>query len=124
MMLAGGRQIHLSKTRRTVHIVYAFVISSYMLFNVLDVDGSSSPRIFTEKPIMLTVVPSEIELPTSSELIPALDDGLVPINDKSRKFVSPQQASVLIFSSFHSARAHGYKRTLARNSLSDSSPYS
>jgi hypothetical protein len=124
-MLAGVRPIHLSRVRRVVHIVGTLVISSYIFFDVLDLDDSNFPRLFSpvQKTIIVALVPSDAELFNSPKPLASLDSTLIPIIDQAGKFSSSLQARLLILSSLHSARAHGYKVSLARNSLPDSSPY-
>jgi len=108
-----------------VHIVCTLVVSSYIFFDVLDLDGSNFPRLFSpvQKAIIVAVVSSEAELFNSPKLLAPRDSTLIPIIDQAGKFTSTPQARLLIVSSLHSARAHGYKVSLARNSLPDSSPY-
>lgn len=125
LMLSGLRPIDPSKVRRVVHTVCTLVISSYIFFDVLDLDGSNFPRLFSpvQNTIIVAIVPSEAELFNSPKLLAPRDSTLIPVIDQAGKFSSPSQARVLILSSHHSARAHGYKLSLARNALPDSSPY-
>jgi len=124
-MLSDLRPIDPSRVRRVVHTVCTLVVSSYIFFDVLDLDGSNFPRLFSpvEKAIIVAVVSSEAELFNSPKLLAPRYSTLIPITDQAGKFISTPKARLLIVSSLHSARAHGYKVSLARNSLPDSSPY-
>src|SRR6516225_7076623 len=124
-MLSDLRPIDPSRVRRVVHTVCTLVVSSYIFFDVLDLDGSNFPRLFSpvQKLIIVAVVCSEAELFNSPKLLAPPYSTLIPIIDQAGKSTSTPQARLLIVSSLHSARAHGYKVSLARNSLPDSSPY-
>jgi hypothetical protein len=124
-MLLDLRPIGPSKVRRVVHILCTLVVFSYIFFDVLDLDGSNFPRLFrpVQKAIIVAVVPSEAELFNSPKLLASRYSTFIPIIDQGGKFSLPHRATLLILSSLHSARAHGYKVSLARNSLPDSSPY-
>ena len=124
-MLSALRPIHLSRIRRAVYTVCALVVSSYVFFDALDLDGSNSPRLFSplQKTISVAEVLSEGELFTSPEPLALRDRALIPTTDQAGKLTSPDQGKLLILSPLFSARAHGYRVSLARNSLPDSSSY-
>ena len=124
-MLLDLRPIGPSKIRRVFHIVCTLVVSSYIFFDVLDLDGSNFPRVFSpvQKPIIVAVVPSEAELFNSPKLLAPRYSTLIPILDQAGKFSLPHRAKLLILSWLQLTRAHGHKVTLARNSLPGSSPY-
>jgi hypothetical protein len=120
LMSYRGRSV-----RHTVHIVSTILVCSYIFFDVLDLDGSDFPRFLrpVQKTIIVALVASEAELFNSPKPLVRADSTLIPITDEAARFTSPQQAKLLILSSLFSARAHGYRVSLARNFLSDSSPY-
>jgi|SRR5262245_22745772 len=121
LMSYRGRSV-----RHTVHIVSTIFVCSYIFFDVLDLDGSDFPRFLrpVQKTIIVALVASEAELFNSPKPLVRADSTLIPITDQAGRFPSPPpQAKLLTVSSLFSARAHGYRVSLARNSLSDSSPY-
>ena len=125
LMVSGLRPIHPSRFRRAVYIVFTLVVSSYISFDVIDLDRSDFFPLFNpiQEPDITAVASSKGELFNSPELLTAQDSTLVRIAGQLGKLTSPKQARLLILSSLHSARAHGYRVSLARNSLPDSSPY-
>ena len=118
LMSYRGRSV-----RQAVHIVSMLLVCSYVFFDVLDLDGSDFPRLLSpvQKTIIVALVPSEAELFNSPKLPVPPDSTLISIPDQAGKFTSLHQAKLSILSSLFSARAHGYRVSLARNSLSDSS---
>jgi len=106
-----------------MYIVCMFFVFSYIAFNVLDLDGSNLSSFVTtmERSSVVAVISSEVEIPRPSDRDEhALrNNNLLSTNDES----SPWQAHVSVLTPVSLARAHGYKVSLARNSLSDSSPY-
>ena len=109
--------------RHAIHIASILLVCSYIFFDVLDLDGSDFPRLLhpVQKTIIVALVPCEAELFNSPKPLVRADSTLIPITDRAGRFTSPHQAKLLILSSLFSARAHGYRVSLARNSLSDSS---
>ena len=101
------------------------MVISNILFNVLDLDGSEFLRIFNsvEKITMMAVVSTEGRLDFSPEKFERRRDGLLLFAGGSGEYGRPHYAEIQNFSQLHEARAHGYRVGLARNSLSDSSPY-
>lgn len=117
-MLVRLPHIRNSSWQRTVYIVCLCFVFSYIAFDVLDLDGSNLTALERS---MLAVIPSDVEIPYSPGRVePApWDNNLHSTNDES----SPRQAHLSVLTLASLARAHGYKVSLARNSLSDSSPY-
>ena len=124
-MLSDLRPIDSSRVRRVVHTLCTLVVSSYIFFDMLDLDGSNFPRLFSpvQKAIIVAVVCSEAELFNSPKLLAPRYSTLIPILDQAGKFSLPHRAKLLILSWLQLTRAHGHKVTLARNSLPGSSPY-
>jgi len=100
------------------------MVISYILFNVLDLDGSDLCRVFgpVEKSTIVAVEPAEGQLFNSPEQFASGRSIFLLITDVADKFASQHQAMLLI-SQLKTARSHGYRVSLARNSLPDSSPY-
>jgi len=114
-----------SRFYRILNTVCAFFVCSYIFFDVLDLDGSDFLRFLSplQKTIIVGVISSEADLYNSHERLGHRHTTLIPFIPRSESFTSSQRATLSILSSLYSARAHGYKVSLARNSLSDSSPY-
>ncbi len=115
--------IHSASLRRTVYIVCLCFVFSYIAFDVLDLDGSNlyslnPPQRFS----IVAVITCDAEIPycfSDSVGGPPPGKNLLPTGDQSAR----PQAHWSLLTVFSLARAHGYRVTLARNSLSDSSPY-
>lgn len=122
-MFVHRPHIHSASLRRAMYIVCLFFVFSYIAFDVLDLDGSNLPSLFAtvERFSILAVIASDVEIPYSSDLVERAPRGnnLLSTNDES----SRPQAYLSVLTLVFLARVHGYKVSLARNSLSDSSPY-
>ncbi len=114
---------HSAPVRRAVYIVCLFFVFSYIAFDLLDVDGSklysvSPPQRYS----ILALVSSDVEIPyrfaDSGGRAPGGENIRLTDDESSRP-----PAHFTALSLFSLARTHGYKVTLARNSLSDSSSY-
>src|SRR5262245_8416205 len=117
-MLSTLRPETFSPFWRVVYIVSAHLVLSYILFDVLDLDGSNFLRFFPSHSIV-AVVPPEAELFDFSGQHSPWHSNFFSSGDEAS--LQPAKSSALTLLS--SARAHRYKVSLARNSLSDSSPY-
>ncbi len=111
--------IHDSSWQRTLYIVCLCFVFSYIAFDVLDVDGSNLAAL--QRSSMVAVMPSPVEIPYSSDPVERVprDKNLLSSSDESER----PRADLSVLTPVFLARAHGYKMSLARNSLSDSSPY-
>jgi hypothetical protein len=119
------RATSVSRFYRILNIVCAFLVCSYIFFDMLDLDGSDFLRYFgsLQKTFIVAAVSSEADLYNSHKWLAHRHTTLIPFIPRSENFTSSQRATLSILSSLYSARAHGYKVSLARNSLSDSSHY-
>jgi hypothetical protein len=124
-MPSSSWPIHSSIVSRSIHVVSVFLVFSYIFFDVLDIDGSNFPRLFTpvERAITVAVVPSSTELNCSQEQSELYRDISVLFADRSAESSRPPWAELLRAPPLGTARSHGYRVGLARNSLPDSSPY-
>ena len=124
-MLSGPWPIHSSRVWRATYVVSILLVFSSVFFDVLDLDGSDFPRLFTpmERSITVAVVPSVTQLEYSSAQSGHCGDIPVPFKDESAQSSRPPWAALLRASPFGAVRSHGYRVGLARNSLPDSSPY-
>jgi hypothetical protein len=121
-MLRRFSHICHSTHQRAIYIVCMCFVFSYIAFNILDLDGSNL-RSFVrpvERLSIVAIIPSVVEIPYSSESgdNELRNNNLFSTSDK----ISPRQAHVSVPAPGFLARAHGYKVSLARNSLSDAAP--
>ena len=125
LMLIGIRTLHSSLVCRTFDVCYALMVISYILFNLLDLDGSDLPKVFNpvQGTTIVAVVPTEVRLDVPPEKFQRRGDGLLFFADGLGEYGRPRWAEIPKFSPLGEARAHGYRVGLARNSLPDSSPY-
>jgi hypothetical protein len=101
------------------------LVFSYILFDVLDLDGSIINRLPApaERTATVAVVPSDTQISYSFEHSVLRDGFTFSVADGSGLDVRPSRAQGLSSSGLVTARSHGYRAGLARNSLPDSSPY-
>lgn len=123
-MLPGFRPIHSSRLWRATYVVCALLVFSYILFDVLDLDGSNFPSVVApeETTVIVAVVPSDTQLRDSPDATERWVNIPFVFTDRSEKYTW-QHTNLLKFSPLGLARSHGYRVGLARDSLPDSSPY-
>ncbi len=114
-----------SGLQQAMYIVCLFFVFSYIAFDLLDLDESNLPRLFSpvQKTIIVAVAPTEAEGHKFFEAIVPHNNSLIPLGEHLGRFTSAQRVKLFILSAIHSFRAHHYMVGLARDSLSDSSPY-
>src|SRR5262249_5342766 len=119
-------RVRSSKPWLTAYIFFSLMVISYILFSVLDLDGSDLCRFSRplEKASIVAVVPLETEFFKSPELVKPHDNPMLPVIEWSDKFSWKQHAMLLSFSQLHMPRSHGCRASLARNSLSPASDIS
>jgi len=124
-MLRCSHAVHRSRVWKAVYTICVFFVCYYIFFNVLDLDGSSFPKLLTpvERAIVAAEEFSDTRLDDSLKLTTLLDDVLTSSVDRSIESLRFKQPVSLRFSALDSARAHRYRTGLARDSLPDSSPY-
>src|SRR5262245_11621339 len=124
-ILSGRRPFHSPIFWRATHVVCVLIVFSYILFDVLDLDGSTFPklRMQVERAVVLAVVPSSTPLNYSSEESEFCGDISLLFADRSVEHSRSPRAELLRASPLGRVRSHGYRVGLARNSLPDSSPY-
>jgi hypothetical protein len=124
-MLSGCWPIHSSRVWRTTYVVSILLVFSYILFDVLDLDGSSIRRLPApvKTTVIVAVVPSGTRINYCSERSELCGDNSLLFSDRSAECSRPPLAKILRASRLGIARSHGYRVGLARNSLPDSSPY-
>jgi hypothetical protein len=124
-MLWGRRSFHSSIFWRTTHTVCVLLVFSYILFDVLDLDGSNFSRLLAtvERAAIVAEVPDAIPLNYSPEKSESWGDTSLLFANRSGLYGWPHWAQLLRASPLGTARSHGYRIGLARNSLPDSPPY-
>lgn len=124
-MLSDSWPIHSSRVWRATYVVGILLLFSYILFDVLDLDGSSIHRLPApaKRTVIVAVVPSGTQINYSFEHSEPRDGIALLFADRSRLNAWLPRAEVLSSSPLGTARSHGYRVGLARNSLPDSSPY-
>ncbi len=117
--------IRKSGPQQAMYIICLFFVFSYIAFDLLDLDESTLPRLFSpvQKTIIVAVAPTEAEDHKFFEAIVPQDNSLIPLGEHLGRFTSAHQVKLFILSAIDSSRAHHYKVGLARDSLADSSPY-
>jgi hypothetical protein len=124
-MVSHFRPIGSSGLRRAAYLACGLIVLSYFLFDVLDLDGSNFLLLLTplERSVIVAELPSEIELTHSLERSEPLGDIAFPLAEKSGNYIRLQRAKRPGSSLLDSARCHGYRVGLARDSVPDSPPY-
>ena len=124
-MLSDSGPIHSSRVWRAIYVVSMLLVFSYILFDVLDLDGSNIHRLPApaKRTVIVAVVPSGTQINYSSEQSELRGDNSLLFADRSAECSRPPWAELLRASLLGTARSHGYRVGLARNSLPDSSPY-
>ncbi len=123
MLLLHFRVIFPSRFHCVFYIVCVVLVCSYIFFDVLDLDGSNFPRLLT--PVARAVIVAETLV-------------VIEIQD-TRKHAAPWGSVALLFTDLFekcsrllwqtkatgldSARSHGYRVGLPRDSVADASPY-
>jgi hypothetical protein len=124
-MPSDSGSIHSSRVSRAIYVLGIFLVFCYIFFDVLDLDGSNFPKLFTpvQRTITVAVLPSSTELNYSSEQSELCGHISLLLVDRSAECSRSSWAELLGASPLRTARFHGYRVGLARNSLPDSSPY-
>ena len=124
-MLSDSRPIHSSRACRAIYLLSILLVFFNILFDVLDLDGSNFLRLVApvKRTVTVAVIPSDTQINYSSEQSEFCGDNSLPFVDRSAKCSRPPLATILRSSPLGTARSHGYRVGLARNSLPDSPPY-
>jgi hypothetical protein len=72
-MLMGSRTLHSSLICHTVDVRWVLMVIPYILFKMLDLDGSDLPKVFNpvQVTVIVAVVPTEAGLDFSPEKLSA-----------------------------------------------------
>ena len=119
-MPSGSGPIHSSRVSRSIYVLSILLVFFNIVFDVVDLDGSSFARLLAsvKRTVTVAVMPSDSEV-NSFEDSELRDDIALLFADRSRLNVRPPRAEVLNSSALGMARSHGYRVGLARNSLPD-----
>src|SRR5499426_1977817 len=120
-MLPDVRPIHCSRFWGAIYTTCMLLVFSYILFDVLDLDGSDfpRPRAPVERNVVVAEVPKEIKqayMPDKTEL---WVDHSVLVPAMPGESVHVRLTMALTFSPLESARTRGYRIALPRSSPSD-----
>lgn len=104
-----------------MYIVCMCFVFSYIAFNVLDLDGSNLLSLATplERSSVIAVIPSEVEIPYSSDRVEHARTIAGLVADSFTEYARFQMTTVSKSSLLASVRAHGYRIGLARDDLPD-----
>ena len=108
---------------QALYIIFALVIFAYILFDVLDVDGSDFAKFFnpSHKTLIGVFIPAEAEFDFAAKR-DSLSFGAVLAFAALIVDCALPRITVLPSSTLIRTRAHGWLLALARNSLPDSIP--
>ena len=118
-------QTKFSTLRRITDIVCTLLVIFYVLFDVLDLDGSDTCRVVaqTVHSAMVAEADSEFQIDDSLKTIdPRSDPVLLPAH-LSSEFTGPHQVEALAFPLSAIARSHGDRGCRPELSATDASPY-
>ena len=124
-MLWSHRSFNSSIFWRATHTVCILLVFSYVLFDVLDLDGSNFSRLLAtvERAAIVAEVPDAVPLNYSPEKSESWGETSLLLPDQSGLHARLCWIELSRASPLGTARSHGYRVGLARNSLPDSPPY-
>jgi hypothetical protein len=125
LMLWGRRSFNSSIFWRATHVVCVLLVFSYILFDILDLDGSNFSRLLAtvERSTIVAEVPDAVPLNYSPEKSESWGETSLLLPDQSGLHARLCWTELLRASPLGATRSHGYRVGLARNSLPDSPPY-
>lgn len=123
-MLPRFRPIHCSILWRAIYVVCMVLVLSYVVFEVLDLDGSNFPSPLTpvQRAVIVAEVPSAVEPAYFPQSAVLWKNTSVLFGDRAGEYVQLQRTDILISLPLDSARSHGYRVGLPRDSIADLSP--
>lgn len=124
LMLPEFQPIQWSILRRAIFIVCSLLVISYILFDVLDLDGSDFPSPLP--PVKRSTVVAEVPKNMEHSYLPGparfCGDASILIATGSGESGALQRANMFRSSPLDSARARGYRVALPRASIADCFP--
>jgi hypothetical protein len=127
-MLSVFRSLRVSKAWRAIYLVCALPVCSYILFEVLDLDGSNFPSksVFERAALERVPIVAEAAGDTSGayslEKILLRSDLFALSADTVRERMWVRLTRSLTFSLLNCVRTHGYRLALPRSSTLDPFP--
>jgi hypothetical protein len=120
-MLVRLPHVYKSTQQRAMYIVCMCFVFSYIAFDVLDLDGSDLPSLLAtlERSSIVAVVPSQVEIPCSSDRVEHARTIAALVADAFAKYARFQTTRVPASPLLAVARAHGSRIGLARDDLPD-----
>jgi hypothetical protein len=117
-------QTELTTLWRIADIVCVLLVVFYILFDVLDLDGSDFAKIFNppHQSKIEAFVPTETELDVSAKQFVPVSASASLLASAADEYAQLRRSENVQFSLLRTARAHGFRLGLARNSLSDAAP--
>jgi hypothetical protein len=119
LMLSVYRPLRASRAWRAIYVVCTLLVFSYILFEVLDLDGSSFP--LEQYPLDRTAIVAEVAKDTARAYSVERTERWLDLSTLSPG--KPREAMwltrALTFSSLNFGRTRGYRIALPRSSPSD-----
>lgn len=123
-MLASFRSFKTSLLWRAISIVCVMMVFSYVLFEVLDLDGSNfPPRHPTESAAIVSDAEANIIRPYLTRLTEPWTDVFSSLPTNQIASVHPHLTRHPVASSFHLPQRFGYRIALPRSSIPDPFPF-
>ncbi len=120
-MVCDFRHSRSSHLWRAIYMVCLVLVFSYILFDVLDIDGSDTPlpRAPAERSVIVAQVPQDTDHACQSIWVEPCYDHSSLFAVQSSDAMQLQRTEVHTRSPLDSARAHGFRLGLPRASLAD-----
>ena len=117
-------QTKFSTLWRIADVVCALLVVFYVLFDVLDLDGSDFSKVFNaaHQTKLDAVVSTEAELDVSAEQFVPVHAKAYFLATNASEHTQLRSSDNVQFSLLSTARAHGYRQGLARNSPFNAPP--
>jgi hypothetical protein len=123
-MLASFRSLNSSFFGRALSIICVMMVVSYILFEVLDLDGSNfSPRHPIENTAIVSEAEANVVRPYLARFAEPWPDifSCLPTNEIA--YVHPHLIRPPVVPSFHLLQRFGYRIALPRSSIPDPFPF-
>ncbi len=123
-MIPSIGAIYSSRVWRLAHVVCMLAVFCWLLFDVLDLDGSNFPSLLIpDAPVIVAEVPPDIQPYNPSAPARLWENTSALLTDTSTECAWFRLAKIPRSSPLDLARGRGYQVGLARSSIPDSSPY-
>ncbi len=123
-MVAYFRSFQSSLLRQVVSIVCVMMVCSYILFEVLDLDGSNlPPRHPIENAAIVSEAETNVLRPYVTRLAEPWPDVFSSLPTDQIVYVDPHLIRPPVIPSFHLLQRLGYRIALPRSSIPDPFPF-